>query len=248
MSRPLTTSLLAATLAACSLAPERSLSGLELPPSTTQVLLSMTAGWNATAATLVCLERDGAGWRRVGAPIAARVGDNGLGWGVGLHLDGDGPKKQEGDGRAPAGVFALGSAFGYAAAAPDGVTFPYRQATERDYFIDDVDAAAYNQWVRIEATLANEPGRHWQSFEHMRRDDMQYEVGMVICHNTAARVPGRGSAIFLHVWKNPDNTTSGCTAMAKADLLRVMAWLRRDAEPRLIQLPRSELPRLRVRD
>ena len=42
------------------------------------------------------------------APVS--VGRNGAAWGLGLHAaQPQGPQKQEGDGRAPAGVFTLGA-------------------------------------------------------------------------------------------------------------------------------------------
>jgi L,D-peptidoglycan transpeptidase YkuD (ErfK/YbiS/YcfS/YnhG family) len=250
MRRPVPWLLAALPLcAACSLAPERAVARLDLPATTAQVLLCTTAGWNATAARILCLERTGSGWHCAGDPIPAQVGRRGLGWGLGLHADGPhGPKKHEGDGRAPAGMFALGPAFGYAEAPPPGVTMPWRPATARDYFVDAVDSPAYNQWQRVPDGEPNEPARHWSSCERMRRDDDQYQFGLVVGHNTAVRIPGRGSAIFLHVEAGPGQPTSGCTAMAKDDLLRVLAWLRPEAEPLLIQLPRSELARLRRSD
>lgn len=230
------------------MAPERQLSRLSLPPRTTQVVLSTTSGWDDTAATVQCFERAADGWRAAGTPIASRVGRGGLGWGIGHHLDGEGPEKREGDGRAPAGVFGLGPAFGYAAQPPAGVGLPYRAATARDYFVDAVDSPDYNLWRRIPAGEPDDPDRRWSSFERMRRDDGQYELGVVVHHNSERRIAGRGSAIFVHVWSAPQNATSGCTAMAKTDLLRVLAWLRPDANPLLIQVPRSELSRLRLRE
>ena len=86
-------------------------------------------------------------WQPVGEAIPVRVGRNGLGWGVGLHVDGvTGVQKLEGDGKAPAGVFPLGTVFGYADQPPAGVQMPYRAAGERDYFIDAVDSPDYNRW------------------------------------------------------------------------------------------------------
>lgn len=217
----------------------------DLPAATTQVLLCTTATWIETAAVLQCLTRSTSGWQKVGAPIAARVGGSGLGWGVGLHVDGDGPKKREGDGRAPAGVFTLGTAFGYAPSAPAGMQVPYRHATERDYFVDAPDSAAYNKWRHIPEGQANDPKQRWQSSERMRRLDALYELGMVVNHNMTPAMPGRGSAIFLHVWRGADKPTSGCTSMAREDLLRVLTWLRADAQPLLVQVPQSQLSQLR---
>ena len=78
----------------------------------------------------------------------------------------------------------------------------------------------------------------------MRRDDALYEWGMVVNHNTGDVIPGRGSAIFLHVWSGRGKPTAGCTAMSREDLLRVMTWLRSDARPVLVQVPLDELERL----
>lgn len=161
-----------------------------------------------------------------------------------MHVDGVGPRKREGDGRAPAGIFSLGTAFGYAESPPDALAVPYRQATERDYFVDAPDSQAYNQWQSIPASQVNDPKALWSSCERMRRDDALYEWGMVVNHNTGDVVPGRGSAIFLHVWSGRGKPTAGCTAMSREDILRVMTWLRRDARAVLVQVPRDELQRL----
>lgn len=251
--------VLLALLAACSVPPERALLALDLPTATTQVILSTTSGWNDPTATVRCFERSGEGWQVVelGLPastipastipantIPANVGRSGLGWGLGMHVDGEGPRKREGDGRAPAGIFSLGTAFGYAATAPAGMAMPYRQSTDRDYFVDASDSSVYNQWQSIPIAEPNTPKERWSSCERMRRDDAVYELGMVVNHNTSDTIPGRGSAIFLHVWAGQSEPTSGCTAMSRDNLRRVMMWLRSDAQPLLVQVPSDELPRL----
>lgn len=232
-------------LGACALAPGRALDDLALPAATTQVLLSTTADWPATAASVQRFARTADGWQAVGAPIAARVGRSGLAWGLGRHKDGDGPQKREGDGCAPAGVFTIGPAFGYAAAVPAGWSIAYREATARDYFVDDVASRDYNTWQRIPDDQPDDAAARWRSCERMRRSDAQYEFGMVVGHNEAC-VQGRGSAIFLHVWHGPDEPTSGCTAMARGDLLTVLGWLCDAKAPLLVQVPNRELSRLRL--
>jgi len=213
-----------------------------VPGGSTQVLLCTTDAWQDATATLRCLELSPSGWQLAMPDIAVNVGENGLGWGLGLHASGDGPAKHEGDGRAPAGVFALGTAFGYAKTAPTGFMMPYRQATSRDYFVDGADSPVYNQWQRIPVSEINDPKRKWSSCERMRRDDALYELGMVVNHNMDPAVPGRGSAIFLHVWRGPNSPTSGCTSMARADLLRVLQWLRPQGRPVLVQVPVALVP------
>ena len=232
-------------LTACSPSLEQQLDHLKLPAATTQLLLVTTTDWETSTATLQRMEKSADHWQAVGEGIPVRVGRNGLGWGVGLHQDGEGVQKQEGDGKAPAGVFSLGTSFGYAAQTPTGLQMPYRTASERDYFIDAVDSPDYNRWRSIPPEQANEPKQHWNSFERMRRDDHQYEIGMVVGHNQTPTIAGRGSAIFLHVWLNPDTATSGCTAMAKTDLLRVLTWLKPAANPLLVQTPADQVADLR---
>ena len=46
----------------------------------------------------------------------------------------------------------------------------------------------------------------------MRRKDALYTWVIDVAHNPS-RVPGEGSCIFLHVWKDADSPTVGCTAM-----------------------------------
>ena len=83
-----------------------------------QLVLVTTADWDATTGTLRYYQREGTRWRQVGGPFDITVGRTGTAWGIGLHAArNDGPVKREGDGKAPAGVFAIGTAFGYAPSA-----------------------------------------------------------------------------------------------------------------------------------
>jgi L,D-peptidoglycan transpeptidase YkuD (ErfK/YbiS/YcfS/YnhG family) len=82
----------------------------------------------------------------------------------------------------------------------------------------------------------------------MRRDlhangDPAYEVGFVIEHN-ANGAPGAGSCIFGHLWKSPDSTTAGCTAMAPASMETLLRWLDADRRPVFVLLPAAEYQRL----
>lgn len=79
------------------------------------------------------------------------VGKGGLGWGdgavaIGGHATAD-PVKREGDGRSPAGIFGIGSAFGYAAERPTGWALPYLALTPATECVDDRDSKHYNRIV-----------------------------------------------------------------------------------------------------
>jgi L,D-peptidoglycan transpeptidase YkuD (ErfK/YbiS/YcfS/YnhG family) len=58
-----------------------------------------------------------------------------------------------------------------------------------------------------------------------------YDDVAAIAYNTA-RVPGRGSAIFLHVTHH--SPTSGCVALPRPELLKLLRWLNPRDHPRII--------------
>jgi L,D-peptidoglycan transpeptidase YkuD (ErfK/YbiS/YcfS/YnhG family) len=206
-----------------------------------QLLLVIAPGWESRAAQLRRFERgcDDGDWRAVGASIAVSLGKNGIAWGQGLHPVMPGRQKREGDGRAPAGIFAITALFGYA--APDSAfaraaKLPYLHATPDLKAIDDPASAYYNRIV--DQSVVAQPD--WVSCEDMRRSDQRYAVGAVVAHNTGRPVPGAGSCIFLHVCEREGMPTAGCTAMALADMSEVAGWLDASAAPLLVQVPQAE--------
>ena len=226
-----------------------------VPDETAQMLLVVTPSWDATSGALRRYERENGEWTAVGEPVPVVVGRSGLGWGRGLHGGvgslGPGPQKREGDGRAPAGVFDLSAAFGYADAEPTGL--PYVASTPEMVCVDDGDSGAYNL-VIDRTTVAND----WGSRERMRLETDLYRIGVIVAHNgpgvaqsaVADRragpdpVPGGGSCIFLHVWRGPDSVTAGCTAMPDERLQKILAWLDAEQRPVLVQLPAAQAERL----
>ena len=217
----------------------------QLPEERQQVLLVTSKSWNSPKGTLQRYERRQNRWSAIGKHIPVTLGRNGTAWGRGLHSIQDLTHfKQEGDGRAPAGIFSLGSSFGYSNKPVERQHYPYRQADERDYYIDDIESADYNQWVRIPRNEVNTPKNHWKSFERMHRDDARYEWGIEVEHNKHPVISKAGSAIFMHVWENSDTPTAGCTAMEKSSMIEILKWLNVDKKPVLIQAPISELKKL----
>ena len=65
----------------------------------------------------------------------------------------------------------------------------------------------------------------------------QYEYGVWVNYNTNPQIPGNGSCIFLHIYKTPTTPTSGCTAMSKENMLKLIHWLNASKNPMLIQYP-----------
>jgi L,D-peptidoglycan transpeptidase YkuD (ErfK/YbiS/YcfS/YnhG family) len=229
--------LLSALLLAGS---SEALQSLNLPPQTQQAVLVQAPSWSAQRGTLQRFSRSEGKWVAVGREVEVNLGSAGLGWGKGLHEERtDGPQKMEGDGKAPAGIFAFGSAFGYGRTPPGRWKWPYRQVTQRDYWVSDPDSAQYNQLVTLKSS--DDPRQLWSSYEEMKRSDGLYEIGLIVDHNAAPVEKEKGSAIFLHVWRGPGSPTAGCTAMSKKNLVALLQWLDPKKEPLLIQVPTPEL-------
>lgn len=210
-----------------------------------QLVLVTTADWNAATGELRRYERAGNSWREVGVAAPVTIGRAGSAWGIGLHpQQADGPHKREGDGRAPAGVFALGTAFGYAGSV--ATALPYQGMDEGDYCIDVPASPLYNRIVDARDVGAKAIEG---STEPMRRDihakgDQRYRLGFVIEHNPRAQ-SGAGSCIFAHLWKAPGETTAGCTAMADPVMEELLGWLDPAHKPVFVLLPGDEYRRLR---
>ncbi|UCV20265.1 L,D-transpeptidase family protein [Ferribacterium limneticum] len=208
--------------------------------SARQLLLVVAPNWESSGGRLQRFERsppDG-DWQSIGPAIAVSLGKSGLAWGRGRHTPVAGLEKCEGDGRAPAGIFAITALFGYA--APDSplarvARLPYLAATPDLKAIDDPASAHYNRIVDQSAVTPD-----WTSCEDMLRSDERYAIGAVVAHNAEPPVPGAGSCIFLHVWAGEGVPTAGCTAMAQADMSEIAGWLDASATPLLVQLPQAE--------
>lgn len=208
-----------------------------------QLVVVTTANYDTTGGELRRYERDAAGgaWRPVGAPVPVVVGRTGLAWDDRFDAPSGTPVKREGDGRAPAGAFALDAVFGFPPASEAGwVRMPYLPLTTGSECVDDVTSSHYNTIVDRATTARVD----WNSAEPMRRID-QYRLGVTVAYNAAPPRAGRGSCIFLHIWAGPGTYTAGCTAMAERDLAALVLWMDRARAPRLVQLPAAEYARVR---
>ncbi|MFK7921195.1 MAG: L,D-transpeptidase [Bacteroidia bacterium] len=208
-------------------------------PPMTQLLVVTTDAWDAFRGTLQRFEGSENNWQAIGEPISIVVGKNGLGWSVHetVFQAFGGPIKKEGDLKSPAGKFMLGTAFGYAEnSEAQWLKYPYWPVTSKTMCIEDVGSEYYNQIVEHGEVQAD-----WKSTDHMRRNDELYEWGVFVEHNFPEAQPKAGSCIFLHVWNTKGGRTpggtAGCTAMDKAKIKEVLAWLDEEKSQMMIQMP-----------
>jgi D-alanyl-D-alanine dipeptidase len=210
-----------------------------------QCLVVVADNWNAKTGTLRAYERTSPrrGWQMHGRVLPVVLGKKGMAWGRGLVEFEVAPGKVEGDNKAPAGIFRLGPAFGYAPrSGARWIKLPYVPLTKNSEGIDDPHSRYYNKLVDRSKIAKVD----WRSSEQMLRSDVLYKWGIVVAHNSAG-TPGAGSCIFLHIWKNSSSATAGCTAMPEQDLVDLLRWLDPAKRPVLIQMPRAEFAGLRSR-
>ena len=204
-----------------------------------QIVVVTTKDWDAVDGWLQRFE----GGNAVGPKIRVAIGRSGLAWGLGLHpMPERGPQKKEGDGKSPAGVFALTQAFGYG--SPEEmktVKLPYVQCSTMVECVDDVKSTHYNS-ILARTNVANPD---WHSSEIMLMKDNEYSMGIVIDHNIAQPKAGGGSCVFLHIWKGPGVGTSGCTAMTPENMDMLIHWLDPKLHPILVQLPEKQYEKLK---
>lgn len=173
-------------------------------PSVQATQVVLVEGSGSSAVIRACERRNGR-WVSVLGRMYGHVG-----------LRGVAPpgEKREGDRRTPSGVFPLGRGFGVR--ADPGTWFSWRRTDRADVWVDDPGSDLYNTWQRKPAN-----GR-WDSAEDLYVPGT-YDYVQVIDYNTA-RVPGRGSAIFLHV--DHQSGTYGCVSLPRSQLLAVFRWER----------------------
>lgn len=177
-------------------------------PGSSQLVVVTGGGADGPDARIAAFEMgDDGQWKPALKPVPAVIGRNGFA---------PSGEKREGDGRTPPGVYPLGFAFGYGPKLDSAM--PYRRMTRSDIWVDDPASPDYNRPKKRGQTDA-------KSFEDMVLPDDRYKYGIVINYNTDPAVPGLGSAIFLHVWKDGKTPTSGCVAISEGSILKLLKWL-----------------------
>lgn len=219
-------------------------SAFQLPASTTQCVVGIANDWNDSHVTLTLYEKTGDTWRPAAKSWPGRLGKNGLVWGLGLHPLPEGATvKNEGDKRAPAGVFSIGDAWGYAPAIRKLPLMIYHQVAARDLWIEDPASPDYNRHVSID----HDPATAWEKKQQMRQSDPVHSLKLFIAHNAPPRAkPGCGSSIFFHIWRaGGEKATFGCTTMPEEKLKFLISRIDPARNPVYVLLPREEYEKLR---
>lgn len=147
--------------------------------------------------------------RRVLGPWRAHVGHHGL---SAHHV--------EGDGTTPVGTFAIGPVV-YGLGPDPGLRLRYHRIVCGDWWDEDPASPTYNTFRH---TRCGRTPPFAGASEALWKPLIAYSAFAVVQYNAAPVVPGRGSAIFLHV--DTGHATNGCVSLPRPLLLRALRWLR----------------------
>jgi L,D-peptidoglycan transpeptidase YkuD (ErfK/YbiS/YcfS/YnhG family) len=146
--------------------------------------------------------------RRVFGPWRAHVGRNG----VSAH-------HREGDGTTPLGTYRIGPVV-YGIDPSPGLRFRFHRLVCGDWWDEDTRSATYNRFRHVPCGTSPPFGG---GSEALWRISPAYGLFAVVEYNAAPIVPGRGSAIFLHV--DTGHATNGCVSLSKPELVRLLRRL-----------------------
>lgn len=126
--------------------------------------------------------------------------------------------KREGDGATPAGDWPVRRVWYRPDRQPVPLTagLPVRAIAPEDGWCDEPTHPEYNRPVKLPFSA---------SHENLWRADHLYDLVVELGYNDDPVVPGRGSAIFLHLARPDRSPTAGCVAFALEDLLAILRRL-----------------------
>ena len=130
-----------------------------------------------------------------------------------VGLNGLRKDKTEGDLCTPIGTFNIIKIY----YRPDKLgklkfNIPASPILENDGWCDDPQSEFYNQHIKFPFN---------KSAEKLFRNDDLYDILCVLDYNTNPILPGKGSAIFLHVSRPNYAGTEGCIAMGRSAIIQI---------------------------
>lgn len=122
-------------------------------------------------------------------------------------------RKKEGDKTTPAGDFALKKVFYRSDRIQPHelkTKLPTQAITPNDGWCDDPKHPQYNQFIKLPFKGSHE--KLWMNVDY-------YDLVIVTDYNMNPTIPGKGSAIFVHI---KDRDSRGCLGFTKKDLLEIV--------------------------
>ena len=86
---------------------------------------------------------------------------------------------------------------------------------------DDQKSDFYNQQIKL-------PNKF--NYEKLYRNDRIYDLLAVLNYNTNPVIKKKGSAIFIHIAKSNYESTAGCVALKKGDLIKLLQTIKKNTK------------------
>ena len=134
-------------------------------------------------------------------------------------------KKIEGDNKTPKGLYALGPLYYRKDRLPKLSTKLKKIEIMKNFgWCDDVKSKFYNKPIKTNINV-----RH----EKLYRNDKKYDLLIPIEYNFKKPKKNKGSAIFLHLTSNYQNT-QGCVAIKEKDMLILLNLINKKTKIKII--------------
>ena len=139
-----------------------------------------------------------------------------------LGKAGIGNKKIEGDNVTPKGIFKIVDIY-YREDRIKKIPSKFKliKITKKMGWCDDPNSKDYNQ-------LINLPTKY--TYEKLYRKDNVYDLLIVLNYNIRPTIKNKGSAIFIHVARQNYKKTSGCIALKKSHLTKLIKTIKKDTK------------------
>jgi L,D-peptidoglycan transpeptidase YkuD (ErfK/YbiS/YcfS/YnhG family) len=139
-----------------------------------------------------------------------------------LGKAGIGKKKIEGDSITPRGKFNIVKIY-YRSDRVKKIFSKYRliKISKNMGWCDDPNSKSYNQ-------LINLPTKY--THEKLYRKDNVYDLLIVLNYNMSPIFKNKGSAIFIHIARQNYKKTSGCVAIKKPHLIKLIKTIKKNTK------------------
>ena len=136
-------------------------------------------------------------------------------------------EKTEGDLKTPTGYYAIPFAFGKTNDLNTKLEF--LEIGPKHVWVSDTESSEYNKIV------VDQDGSYLnnKANEKLFRNDFLYDYAIVTDYNMNPIVPGKGSAIFMHIERFENHRTAGCVSMSKEEIVKLIEWLDSGKNPHI---------------
>ena len=137
-----------------------------------------------------------------------------------LGKSGIGDKEIEGDNVTPRGIYRIVKIY-YRKDRIKKITSKFKlvEITKIMGWCNDIKSKKYNQLIKL-------PTKY--SHEKLYRKDNVYDLILVLNYNMKPTIKNKGSAIFIHVTRENYQSTQGCIALKKNNLIKLISKINKN--------------------